>query len=165
MFLWPTWSAETQECPCVFLILSRFHFHLTMGVNKELESVQWPRWFPIQMETKYYQPGYCGRSHPGNAICRGTSDHPPPQLQDPNNNVIAFVRPTRPTRYQGLGDVYAELHFVRSAGAGVVVCSVDMSKDQQTLTRTECNKQMHPPLMDTVTVTAMLYRFASAFNL
>jgi hypothetical protein len=65
-------------------------------------------------------------------------------LQDPNNNVIAFVRPTRPTRYQGLGDVYAELHFVRAAGAGVV---------------------MHPPLMDTVTVTAMLYRFASAFNL
>jgi hypothetical protein len=65
-------------------------------------------------------------------------------LQDPNNNVIAFVRPTRPTRYQGLGDVYAELHFVRAAGAGVV---------------------MHPPLMDMVTVTAMLYRFASAFNL
>jgi hypothetical protein len=30
--------------------------------------------------------------------------------------------------------------------------------------RAECN-QMHPPLMDTVTVTAMLYRFASAFNL
>jgi hypothetical protein len=55
---------------------------------------------------------------------RGTPDHipPHPQLQDPNNNVIAFVRPTRPTRYQGLGDVYAELHFVRSAGAGVVVC-------------------------------------------
>jgi hypothetical protein len=26
-------------------------------------------------------------------------------------------------------------------------------------------QQMHPPLMDTVTVTAMLYRFASAFNL
>ena len=65
-------------------------------------------------------------------------------LQDPNNNVIAFVRPTRPTRYQGLGDVYAELHFVPRAGAGVV---------------------MHPPLMDTVTVTAMLYRFALAFNL
>ncbi|KAH8984113.1 hypothetical protein EDB92DRAFT_1500918 [Lactarius akahatsu] len=64
-------------------------------------------------------------------------------LQDPNNNVIAFVRPTRPTRYQ-LGDVYAELHFVRSAGAGIV---------------------MHPPFMDMVTVTAMLYRFASAFNL
>ena len=65
-------------------------------------------------------------------------------LQDPNNNVIAFVRPTRPARYQGLGDVYAELHFVHSAGTGVL---------------------MPPPLMDTVTVTAMLYRFASAFNL
>ena len=65
-------------------------------------------------------------------------------LQDPNNNVIAFVRPTRPTRYQGLGDVYAELHFVPRAGAGVA---------------------MHPPLMDTITVTAMLYRFSVAFNL
>ena len=64
-------------------------------------------------------------------------------LQDPNDNVIAFVRPTRSTHYQ-IGDVYAELHFVRSAGAGVV---------------------MHPPLMDTVTVTAMLYRFSLAFNL
>ncbi|KAF8268300.1 hypothetical protein EI94DRAFT_1771662 [Lactarius quietus] len=47
-------------------------------------------------------------------------------LLDPNNNVIAFIRPTR-ARYQGVGDVYAELHFVRTAGAGVV---------------------MHPPLMD-----------------
>lgn len=65
-------------------------------------------------------------------------------LQDLNNNVIAFIRPTRPTRFQGLGDVYAELHFVRSAGAGIV---------------------MHPMFMDTVTVTAMLYRFASAFDL
>ena len=45
-----------------------------------------------------------------------------PQLQDPNNNVIAFVRPTRPTRYQGVGDVYAELHFIRSAGTGAMVC-------------------------------------------
>jgi hypothetical protein len=65
-------------------------------------------------------------------------------LQDPNDNVIAFIRPTRPTRYQGLGDVYAELHFVRAAGAGVV---------------------MHPPFTDMVVVTAMLYRFALAFNL
>ncbi len=64
-------------------------------------------------------------------------------LQDPHNTGIAFLRPTRPSRYQ-VGDVHAELHFVRLAGAGVV---------------------MHPPLMDTVTVTAMLYRFASAFNL
>jgi len=64
-------------------------------------------------------------------------------LQDPNNNVIGFIRPIRQTRYQ-IGDVYAELHFIPSAGAGVV---------------------MHPPLMDTVTVTAMLYRFVMAFNL
>jgi hypothetical protein len=53
------------------------------------------------------------------------------QLLDPNNNVIAFVHPTRPTRFQGVGDVYAELHFVRSAGAGVVVCPlVDLSDHQ-----------------------------------
>ncbi|RDB22719.1 hypothetical protein Hypma_010393 [Hypsizygus marmoreus] len=58
-------------------------------------------------------------------------------LQDANGAVIAFFRPTRPTRYQ-IGDVYGELHFIRTAGAGTV---------------------MHPPIMDTVTVTAMLYRF------
>ncbi|EIM88213.1 uncharacterized protein STEHIDRAFT_120423 [Stereum hirsutum FP-91666 SS1] len=65
-------------------------------------------------------------------------------LQDPNGSIIAFIRPTRPVSYPGFGDVYAELHYVRSAGAGVV---------------------MHPPLMDTVTVTAMLYRFAQMYNL
>jgi len=64
-------------------------------------------------------------------------------LQDPNGHVIARLRPTTPTRYT-VGDVYTELHFIRSAGAGVV---------------------MHPPLMDTVTVTAMLYRFVTAFGL
>ncbi|PCH41434.1 hypothetical protein WOLCODRAFT_137387 [Wolfiporia cocos MD-104 SS10] len=64
-------------------------------------------------------------------------------LQDQNGNVIAFYRPIRPARYN-IGDVYGELHFVRNAGAGVV---------------------MHPPLMDTVTVTAMLYRFVIAYNL
>ncbi|KAF4574817.1 hypothetical protein EYR40_005444 [Pleurotus pulmonarius] len=64
-------------------------------------------------------------------------------LQDQNNNVIAFFRPIRQTRYQ-IGDVYGELHFVRTAGAGTV---------------------MHPPIMDTVTVTAMLYRFCAAWNL
>jgi hypothetical protein len=57
-----------------------------------------------------------------------------PQLQDPNNNVIAFVRPTRPTRFQGVGDVYAELHFVRSAGAGVVVCPTDLFRPSISLT-------------------------------
>jgi len=64
-------------------------------------------------------------------------------LQDQNGNVIAFYRPIRPVRYN-LGDVYGELHFCRSAGAGVV---------------------MHPPLMDTVTVTAMLYRFVTTYGL
>ncbi|KAI0786370.1 hypothetical protein C8Q75DRAFT_721210 [Abortiporus biennis] len=64
-------------------------------------------------------------------------------LQDRDNNVIAFYRPIRPVRYN-LGDVYGELHFCRNAGAGVV---------------------MHPPLMDTVTVTAMLYRFVMTYGL
>jgi len=64
-------------------------------------------------------------------------------LQDAAGNVIAFFRPTRLTRYQ-IGDVYGELHFIRSAGAGTV---------------------MHPPIMDTVTVTAMLYRFCQTWNL
>ena len=65
-------------------------------------------------------------------------------LQDPNNNVIAFIRHTRPTCYQGRGDVYAELRFTREAGAGVV---------------------MHPPFIPLVIVAALLYRFALAFNL
>ncbi|EEB93757.1 hypothetical protein MPER_07548 [Moniliophthora perniciosa FA553] len=64
-------------------------------------------------------------------------------LLDQNNNVLAFYRPTRQTRYQ-IGDVYGELHFIRSAGAGTV---------------------MHPPIMDIVTVTAMLYRFCQMYNL
>lgn len=42
------------------------------------------------------------------------------QLQDHNDNVIAFFRPTRPQRYN-IGEVHGELHFVRNAGAGVVV--------------------------------------------
>jgi len=65
-------------------------------------------------------------------------------LEDPNNDVIAFIRPIRPTSYTGLGDVHAELHFLHSAGAGVVI---DF------------------PLMDTITMTAMLYRFVMAYNL
>jgi hypothetical protein len=87
-----------------------------------------------------------------------------PQLLDPNNNVIAFIHPIRPTRYPSVGDVYAELHFVRSAGAGVVVCPTDLSDHPTSLTKDQI-EQMHPPLMDHVTVTAMLYRFATAFNL
>jgi len=64
-------------------------------------------------------------------------------LQDANGVVVAFFRPTRPTRYQ-IGDVYGELHFVRTAGSGTV---------------------MHPPIMDTVTVAIMLYRFCAQWNL
>ncbi|KIP12833.1 hypothetical protein PHLGIDRAFT_32708 [Phlebiopsis gigantea 11061_1 CR5-6] len=64
-------------------------------------------------------------------------------LMDHLGNVIAFYRPIRPVRYN-IGDVYGELHFCRNAGAGVV---------------------MHPPLMDTVTVTAMLYRFVITFGI
>ncbi|KAG6890911.1 hypothetical protein C0995_000868 [Termitomyces sp. Mi166 len=64
-------------------------------------------------------------------------------LQDGSGAVIALFRPTRPTRYQ-IGDVYGELHFFRSAGMGTV---------------------MHPPIMDTVVVTMMLYRFCAQWNL
>ncbi|OAX42891.1 hypothetical protein K503DRAFT_262649 [Rhizopogon vinicolor AM-OR11-026] len=64
-------------------------------------------------------------------------------LEDSAGNVVAVFRPTRPTRYQ-IGDVYGELHFLRNAGAATI---------------------MHPPIMDTVTVTAMLYRFCQAFGL
>ncbi|OCH88310.1 hypothetical protein OBBRIDRAFT_94277 [Obba rivulosa] len=64
-------------------------------------------------------------------------------IVDQNNNVIAFYRSIRPARYN-IGEVHGELHFVRNAGAGVV---------------------MHPPLMDLVTVTAMLYRFCMAYGL
>lgn len=42
------------------------------------------------------------------------------QLQDANGEVIAFFRPTRQTRYQ-IGDVYGELHYIRTAGMGTVV--------------------------------------------
>ncbi|KAG6885346.1 hypothetical protein C0993_002822 [Termitomyces sp. T159_Od127] len=64
-------------------------------------------------------------------------------LLDSSGAVIALFRPTRPTRYQ-IGDVYGELHFFRSAGMGTV---------------------MHPPIMDTVIVTMMLYRFCAQWNL
>jgi len=63
-------------------------------------------------------------------------------LQDSNGDVIAFFRPIKRTRYE-IGDVYGELHFLRN-GAGTV---------------------MHAKMMDTVTVTAMLYRFCDMWNL
>jgi len=55
-----------------------------------------------------------------------SQDHIFPQLEDPNNGVIAFIRPTQPTSYVELGDVYAELHFLHPAGTGVVVCPADI---------------------------------------
>ncbi|KIY49548.1 hypothetical protein FISHEDRAFT_58416 [Fistulina hepatica ATCC 64428] len=64
-------------------------------------------------------------------------------LQDSNNAIIAFFRPTKPIRYQ-LGDVYGELHFLRTAGMGTV---------------------MHPPQMDMVVTSSMLYRFCSQWGL
>ncbi|KIM91019.1 hypothetical protein PILCRDRAFT_811532 [Piloderma croceum F 1598] len=42
------------------------------------------------------------------------------QLMDPNGNVVAIYRPTRPTRYQ-IGDVHGELHFFPQSGACTVV--------------------------------------------
>ncbi|KAF8665741.1 hypothetical protein AX16_000189 [Volvariella volvacea WC 439] len=64
-------------------------------------------------------------------------------LQDSTGATVALFRPIRPTRYQ-IGDVFGELHFIQSAGAGTVT---------------------HPPIMDTVTVSAMLYRFCNQWNL
>jgi hypothetical protein len=42
------------------------------------------------------------------------------KLVDPNGNVVAIYRPTRPTRYQ-IGDVHGELHFFPQSGACTVV--------------------------------------------
>ncbi|KAG1715932.1 hypothetical protein ID866_1221 [Astraeus odoratus] len=74
---------------------------------------------------------------------RPSSTSPDVLLEDGGGTVVALFRPTRPTRYQ-IGDVYGELHFYRNAGTATI---------------------MHPPIMDTVTVTAMLYRFCKAFGL
>ncbi|PPQ72349.1 hypothetical protein CVT24_002065 [Panaeolus cyanescens] len=64
------------------------------------------------------------------------------ELYDNSGVKVAFFRQTRQTRYQ-IGDVYGELHFLRTAGAGTVT---------------------HPPMMDMVTLTAMLYRFCATWN-
>ncbi|KAG5636515.1 hypothetical protein H0H81_007774 [Sphagnurus paluster] len=94
------------------------------------------------MAAKRVKPRYSGTSLQNQ---RGTSYQLMRylQLQDVQGNVIAYFRPTRPTRYQ-IGDVYGELHFIRAAGTGTV---------------------MHPPIMDTVVVTSMLYRFCAQWNL
>lgn len=56
------------------------------------------------------------------------------QLQDQNGEVIAFFRPTRQTRYQ-IGDVFGELHFIRSAGAGTVVRAYSQALRSSMLTQ------------------------------
>jgi hypothetical protein len=48
------------------------------------------------------------------------SRFPPKQLQDPNGHIIARIQNVTPTKYN-IGDVYRELHYIRSAGAGIVV--------------------------------------------
>jgi len=45
------------------------------------------------------------------------------QLQDPNGYIIARLRSVKPTKYT-IGDVYRELQYIPSAGAGVVVSSL-----------------------------------------
>ncbi|TRM68280.1 hypothetical protein BD626DRAFT_545436 [Schizophyllum amplum] len=65
-------------------------------------------------------------------------------LQDANANVVAFYHPHNPPTTFQRGDVYGELHFVRTAGAGTVT---------------------HPPMMDMVVITAMLYRFCMQWGL
>ncbi|KAG8763238.1 hypothetical protein FRC11_005243 [Ceratobasidium sp. 423] len=64
-------------------------------------------------------------------------------LKDSRGNVIAFYRPT-PVKRFNVGEVYGEMHFITGAGAGTV---------------------LHPPLMDMVCVTALLYRLVSMYNL
>ena len=49
--LWPTWSAETPGCPCVFWSLSRFHGPSDMGETKNSRVFNGPdgfqyRWRP-----------------------------------------------------------------------------------------------------------------------
>jgi hypothetical protein len=86
-------------------------------------------------------------------------------LQDHNGVVIAFFRPTRQTRYQ-IGDVFGELHFVRTAGAGTVVrILTPVILSIFLMFFSALSFKMHPPIMDTVTVTAMLYRFCAQWNL
>jgi len=63
-------------------------------------------------------------------------------LQDSNGHVVALFHPTSATRYE-IGEVHGELHFFPTAGS----CTI-----------------MHPPIMDCVTVTAMLFRFCIAFG-
>lgn len=68
-------------------------------------------------------------------------------LQDVAGKLVAFYRPTRPMRYTfddgTVADVFGELHFSTDGNTTVT----------------------HPPMMDTITVTALLYRFCKMWGL
>jgi hypothetical protein len=82
----------------------------------------------------------------GAKYCWSPSTHGPETLlYDENGEVIAFYRPIRPVRYSSPpADVYGELHLIRTAGRGTVT---------------------HPPVMDMVAISAMLYRFCAKYGL
>ena len=75
---------------------------------------------------------------------------------------IALVRPVRPKRYPN-GDVFAELHFL--PGPGSVVSILFQSLMVYMWLTILVKPKLHPPLMDMITVTAMLYRFCMAYGL
>ncbi|KZW03920.1 hypothetical protein EXIGLDRAFT_709464 [Exidia glandulosa HHB12029] len=64
-------------------------------------------------------------------------------LYDHTGVVVAFYRTVRPVR-TNIGDVHGELHFVEGAGSGTV---------------------MHPPFMNSVIVTCMLFRYCAMYNM
>lgn len=64
-------------------------------------------------------------------------------LYDNTATVVAFYRPVRPVR-TNIGDVHGELHFLENAGAGTV---------------------MHPPFMNTIIVSCMLFRYCAMYNI
>ena len=76
-----------------------------------------------------------------------------------------MVRRIRPTRFP-LGDVYAELHFMKS-NTGVV--SPPFPTQRLRMQNTPAHRvsvpQMPTLLADTVCVTAMLYRFCIAYGI
>jgi len=64
-------------------------------------------------------------------------------LFDSAGNTIAAFRPIRPKQSQ-YGNVFGELHFYPNAGMGTVT---------------------HPPMMDMVILTSMIYRYVSMYSL
>lgn len=66
-------------------------------------------------------------------------------LYDDTGAIVAFYRPVAPVRYQSPPvEVHGELHLFRTAGRGTVT---------------------HPPVMDVVAISCMLYRFSQKYGL